>query len=207
MTPRLPAIRDRAHSRDDDIIPLGGQGWEKSVKTTLIGAATLCALASASPATAQDSATFTATTTVPAYCSQFSGGQTPMDLGALTGPTGQTVSTFASSAQTERILASGYYCNAPSTITIKADPLIQTDNTPVTQTDNFTNRVDYTATLKWDPLQNSVSSTAANATVINAAQANIGNLTLKLSDPTTDGNKRPIAGAYAGQVHLTIALQ
>jgi len=207
MTLRLPAIRDHALSHDDDIIPLGGQGWEKSVKTTLIGAATLCALASSSPAMAQDTATFTATTTVPPYCSQFSGGQTPMDLGTLTGPTGQTVATFASNAQTERILASNYYCNAPSTITIKADPLMQADNTPVTEPDNFTNRVDYTATLKWDPLQNSVSSTAANPEVINAAQANIGNLTLKLSDPTTDGNRRPIAGAYVGQVHLTIALQ
>jgi hypothetical protein len=206
MTPRLPAIRDRAHSRDDDIIPLGGQGWEKSVKTTLIGAATLCALASASPAMAQDSATFTAQTTVPAYCSQFSGGQTPMDLGTLTGPTGQTVSTFASGAQTERILASNYYCNAPSTITIKADPLMQADGTVATDPD-FTNRVDYTATLKWDPLENSVSSTAASAQVITAAQANIGNLSLKLSDPTTDQNRRPIAGNYVGQVHLTIALQ
>ena len=121
------------------------------VKTTLIGAGVLTALAIASPAMAQDSATFTAQTTVPAYCSQFSSGQTPMDLGTLTGPSGQILTTFGSGAQTERQLSSNFYCNAPSTITIKADPLVEEAGTTVTDPD-FTNRVDYTATLTWSAM-------------------------------------------------------
>ena len=133
---------------------------EKTVRTILMGAFVLAAVASAAPAMAQDSATFTVQTTVPAFCSQFSVGQAPMDLGALTGATGQLVGTFASGSQTERQLATNFYCNAPSTITIKAEPLMHETVTVVTDSASFTNRVDYTATLKWNGLESAVSSTA-----------------------------------------------
>ena len=171
-----------------------------------MGAFVLAAVASAAPAMAQDSATFTVQTTVPAFCSQFSVGQAPMDLGALTGATGQLVGTFASGSQTERQLATNFYCNAPSTITIKAEPLMHETVTVVTDSASFTNRVDYTATLKWNGLESAVSSTAASPQVLTATQPNIGELTLKVSDPAVVNNLRPIAGNYAGQVHLTIAL-
>jgi hypothetical protein len=179
---------------------------EKTVKTTLIGLFVVGALASASPAMAQDSATFTSQTTVPAFCSQLSVGATPMDLGVLTGTTGQLVNSFASSAQTERQLAASFYCNAPSTITIKAEPLMNDTVTTVADSSSFTNRVDYTATIKWSALQNAVSSTEANAQVISAAQPNIGELTIKLSNPVVANNLRPVSGNYSGQVRLTIAL-
>lgn len=179
---------------------------EKTVRATLIGTFVLGVLVSASPAMAQDSATFTVQTTVPPFCSQFSAGQAPMDLGALTGAQGQVVTAFTSGAQTERQLASSFYCNAPSTITIKADPLMHDTVTVVTDAASFTNRVDYTATLKWNALENAVSSTASSPQAINATQPNIGQLTLKLSGPSVVNNLRPISGNYAGQVHLTIAL-
>ena len=179
---------------------------EKTVKRTLIGLTVLGAFAYASPAMAQSTATFTTQTTVPAFCSQLSVGATPMDLGTLTGASGQIVTDFASSAQTERQLATSFYCNAPSTITIKADPLINDTVTTISDSTSFTNRVDYTATLKWSALENAVSSTAANAQVINATQPNIGQLTIKLSNPSVVNNLRPVSGNYSGQVRLTIAL-
>jgi len=179
---------------------------EKTVKTTLTGLFVLGALAGAAPAMAQDSATFTSKTTVPAFCSQLSVSATPMDLGTLTGTTGQIVPAFASTAQTQRQLAANFYCNAPSTITIQADPLMHTTVTTVADSTSFTNRVDYTATLKWSALQNAVSSTAASPQVISATQPNIGELTITLSNPAVVNNLRPVAGNYAGQVRLTIAL-
>jgi hypothetical protein len=185
---------------------LAEKSKEKTVKTTLIGLSVLGALACASPAMAQDSATFTSKTTVPAFCSQLSVSATPMDLGTLTGATGQIVPAFSSTAQTQRQLAASFYCNAPSTITIQADPLRHTTVTTVSDSTSFTNRVDYTATLKWSALQNAVSSTSPSATVISATQPNIGELTLTLSAPAVVNNLRPVAGNYAGQVRLTIAL-
>lgn len=179
---------------------------EKTVKTTLTGLFVLGALASASPAMAQASATFTSQTTVPAFCSQLSVSATPMDLGTLTGTTGQIVPAFSSTAQTQRQLAANFYCNAPSTITIQADPLINTTVATVSDSTSFTNRVDYVATLKWSALQNAVSSTSPGPQVINATQPNIGELTITLSNPSVVNNLRPVSGNYAGQVRLTIAL-
>ena len=176
------------------------------MKTTLTGLFVLGALASASPAMAQASATFTSQTTVPAFCSQLSVSATPMDLGTLTGTTGQIVPAFSSTAQTQRQLATNFYCNAPSTITIQADPLINTTVATVSDSTSFTNRVDYVATLKWSALQNAVSSTSPSAQVINATQPNIGELTITLSNPSVVNNLRPVSGNYAGQVRLTIAL-
>ena len=161
---------------------------EKTVKTTLTGLFVLGALAGASPAMAQDSATFTSKTTVPAFCSQLSVSATPMNLGTLTGTTGQIVPAFSSTAQTQRQLAANFYCNAPSTITIQADPLMHTTVTTVADSTSFTNRVDYTATLKWSALQNAVSSTAASPQVNSATQPNIGELTITLSNPAVVNN-------------------
>lgn len=176
------------------------------MKTTLIRLFVLGALSGASPALAQDSASFTSQTTVPAYCSQLSVSAAPMDLGTLTGTTGQIVPAFASTAQVQRQLATNFYCNAPSTITIQADPLIHTTVATVTDSTSFTNRVDYVATLKWSALQNAVSSTSSTAQVLAATQPNIGALTITLSNPSVVNNLRPVAGNYAGQVRLTVAL-
>lgn len=174
---------------------------------TLYGLLAPAVLVTATPAIAQDSESFTVQTNVPAFCSQFSSGSaTPaMNLGALTGATGQIVATF-SSTDTQRELAAQFYCNAPSTVTITAEPLMHETVTSVTDSSSFTNRVDYTAKLTWRDLEGTVSSLASSAQVIPASQANIGALTLSLSNPAVVGNRRPVAGDYAGQVRLTIAL-
>lgn len=179
---------------------------EKTVKKTLIGTFVLTILAGAAPAMAQDSDTFVVQTAVPPFCSQFTTNLTPLNLGSLTGTTGQIVSTFDGAAQTQRQLSASFYCNAPSTITIKADPLMSNDVPTVTDSTSFTNRVDYTATIKWNAQENAVSSAAVVGQVFNAPQANIGEVSLRLSNPAVTNNRRPVAGGYAGQVHLSIAL-
>ena len=158
----------------------------------------------AAPAFAQDSDTMTVQSQVAPFCSEFTVSATPMNLGTLTGATGQLVPSFASGAETERELAASFYCNAPSTITITATPLITLKST--TDTASFTSRVDYTATLVWDDINGNVSSTASTPAVISVGEANIGPMKLTLSNPAVVNNRRPVAGDYAGQVTLTIAL-
>ena len=43
---------------------------------------------------------------VPAFCSEFQNDSTPMELGSLTGTTGQIVSTFSGTETTRTIAAS-----------------------------------------------------------------------------------------------------
>lgn len=174
------------------------------MKTTLLRALVLGATLYAVPATAQDSDTFTVKSQVAPFCSELSISSTPMDLGSLTGATGQIVSDF--SGTDERELAASFYCNAPSKVTITAEPLLHDTVTFVADSGSFTNRVDYKATLVWDDVTGNVVSTAASGQEILAGEANIGSMRLTLSDPTVANNLRPVAGGYSGQVRLTISL-
>ena len=155
-------------------------------------------------ATAQDTDTLTVQSQVAPFCSELTVSSTPMDLGTLTGPTGQIVPNFSGAAESQRQLAASFYCNAPATVTIKATPLTTPNST--TDTSSFTSRVDYTATLDWQDVHGDVSSTVANGAVIAVPQANIGPMKLTLSDPAVANNLRPVAGTYSGQVTLTVAL-
>lgn len=175
------------------------------MKTTLLRALLLLgASLYAGPALAQDSDTMVVQSQVAPFCSELSVSSAPMNLGTLTGAAGQLVPSFASGAETERELATSFYCNAPSTVTIKATPLTTPNST--TDTSSFTSRVDYTATLVWDDVNGNVSSTVASGAVIAVPQANIGPIKLTLSNPAVVNNRRPVAGSYSGQVTLTIAL-
>lgn len=175
------------------------------MRKALLRAFLLSASAYASPALAQDAETMVVQTLVPPFCSELSISSVPMQLGNLTGSTGQIVPSFGGS-EVERELAVSFYCNAPSKVSIKAEPLRHETVTSVAELESFTNRVDYTAQLKWRDLVGTASSTLTNATEINATQANIGQLKLTLSNPTVSNNLRPIAGGYAGQIRLTISL-
>ena len=156
------------------------------------------------PALAQDTDTLTVLSQVAPFCSELSVSSAPMNLGALTGPNGQLLPSFAGGAETQRELATSFYCNAPATVTIKATPLTTANST--TDTASFTSRVDYTATLVWDDINGNVSSTVPGGAVIAAPEANIGPIMLTLSNPVVVNNLRPVAGDYNGQVTLTIAL-
>lgn len=138
------------------------------------------------------------------FCSELTVSATPMNLGTLTGASGQLLPSFSGGAETERELATSFYCNAPATVTIKATPLTTPNST--TDTSSFTSRVDYTATLVWDDINGNVSSTVTNGAVIAVPEANIGPMKLTLSNPAVVSNRRPVAGDYTGQVTLTVAL-
>ncbi len=175
------------------------------MKTTLLRASLLLGAAfHAGPALAQDTDTLTVLSQVAPFCSELSVSSAPMNLGTLTGPSGQLLPSFAGGAETERELAASFYCNAPATVTITATPLTTPNST--TDTSSFTSRVDYTATLVWDDVNGNVSSTVPGGAVISAPEANIGPIMLTLSNPAVVNNLRPVAGDYAGQVTLTIAL-
>lgn len=174
------------------------------MKSTLLRASMLLgASLFAVPALAQDTDAFYVKTTVAPFCSQIAANSDPMNLGSLTGATGQLVAEFAA-GDTSRELSSSFYCNAPSRVTIVAEPLETVNST--TDTSSFTSRVDYTAALAWSNVQGQVSSTDTDGTLIEAAQANIGTLTLTLSNPTVANNLRPVAGDYSGLVTVSIAL-
>src|SRR3546814_3723033 len=80
-----------------------------------------------------------------------------LDLGNLTGTTVQLVTEFA---QNDTLtLETGFYCNAPSTVKIVAEPLRHDTVTTVADFTSFTNRVDYTASLKWNDQDLPVVST------------------------------------------------
>jgi hypothetical protein len=175
------------------------------VKTRLLRASLLLGAAiHAGPALAQDSETMVVQSQVAPFCSELTVSSVPMNLGSLTGPNGQLVQSFAGGAETERELATSFYCNAPATVTIKATPLTTPNAT--TDTSSFTSRVDYIATLVWDDINGNVSSTMTGGAVIAVPEANIGPMKLTLSSPAVVSNLRPVAGDYSGQVTLTIAL-
>jgi hypothetical protein len=206
MNPFFTAIV-KARPRDAGLAshPRRGSVWEKIVKTTLLRASLLLGASLwAGSAMAQDSDSFTVESNVAPFCSELSVSSAPMNLGSLTGPTGQIVPNFDNAIENQRELATSFYCNAPSTVTIRATPLTTTNTT--TDTSSFTSRVDYTATLDWDDFEGQVSSTVAAGAILPVTTATIGSMTLKLSDPTVPNNLRPVAGDYSGQVTLTIAL-
>lgn len=176
------------------------------MKTTLLSAFVLGAGLVAVPALAQDSETFGVQTTVQPFCSEMTVSSTPMNLGSLSGPTGQIVHDFSGATESERELAASFYCNAPSTVTLKADPLLNAAVPIIADGASFTNRVDYIATLNWSNVQGNDSSVETDGQQIDVTQANIGQMKIKLTNPTVTNNKRPVAGDYAGQIHLTVAL-
>ena len=180
------------------------------MKTTLLRAIVLGAGLIAVPAmaatTTSDTETMVINTTVLPFCSEMNISETPMNLGSLTGPTGQIVNDFGGAVEDERELAASFYCNAPSKVTITAEPLRNEAVPVIADSSSFTNRVDYLATLVWDDVQGNDSSTETGGQEIDVTEANIGPMTLKLSDPSVVNNLRPVAGDYTGQVRLTVSI-
>lgn len=176
------------------------------MRTTLLRAFAFGVAAFAVPASAQDTETMTIQSQVAPYCSELSVNSAPMNLGNLTGTTGQVVANFNGAPESTREISASFYCNAPSKITLDADPLLNDEITVIEDSSSFTNRVDYTAVLTWRDLQGSASSTLPDGQEIDAPQANTGSITLTLTDPVTSGNLRPVAGDYSGEVRLTISL-
>jgi hypothetical protein len=178
------------------------------VKTTLLRAIVLGAGVIAVPAMAatSDTETMVINTSVPAFCSEMTVSSVPMNLGSLTGPTGQIVTDFSGATEAERELATSFYCNAPSKVTITAEPLLNAGVPVIGDSASFTNRVDYVATLTWNGVQGNDSSSEVEGQEIAVGEANIGPMSVKLSQPSVVNNLRPVAGDYTGQIRLTVAL-
>lgn len=177
------------------------------MRTQLICAVALGLSAVALPASAQTTtyseADFTVRTTVPGFCSSLGTDAVELDLGELTDGAGQLVSAFAGDTEASW---TGYYCNGPSEVKVEVEPLMRTPSVAVEDDSSFTDRVDYTATVDWNLVQGSTNSAAAAPAELAAATANTGDFTLTVSDPVTDGNRRPIEGDYTGAVRLTVSL-
>ena len=188
--PRQPLIR----------IPSIGKIEEKAVKTHLLCAMALGLAGTATAASAQDSDTFLVQTNVAAFCANMGAAPGPLALGELADLNGFVVTTFAGPTTYS---VPGYYCNAPATVTLAAGPLLQTTS-PAPTDAGFTNRVDYTASLVWDDVNGSVDSVNNTPATIPSGGPNVGDLIVTVSAPDTDGDRRPIAGDYAGAVTLTI---
>lgn len=187
-------------------IPLAGNNKEKSVKTQLLCALALGLAATASGAAAQasfatDSDALTVRTTVAPFCGNLAAAD-PIELGALTGAEGFVVDQFAGAPKYE---SPGYYCNAPSKVTLTATPLKRTPAIAISDTSSFVDRIDYKASLAWGAgIAGSIETLAGAPVVITATQPHTGLLQLTLSDPQIDDTARPIAGDYAGSVTVTV---
>ena len=208
MTPRtFLAGRHSAALRQTSVrVPPVGKIEEKAVKTHLLCAIALGLAGVATAASAQDGPTsseFNVNSSVLAFCSSLSAPTGALELGELTDGDGLVVEEFADSPTYS---AAGYYCNAPATIELSAAPLMQTGDPVIYDEAAFTNRVDYEATLAWGAVNASDASAGAPDVVEVPTGPNLGDLILSVSMPTTDGNRRPVAGQYEGSVILTVGL-
>ena len=184
--------------------PLAGIIEEKAVKTHLLCAIALGLAGAATAASAQDSTTFNVNSSVTPFCSSLTAPTGSLSLGELIEADGHVVDAFVNSPTYS---VNGYYCNAPATITLAAAPLMQTGAPVDFDPGSFTNRVDYEAVLAWGAVDGSDESAGEpEPTEIDSGLANMGNLVLSVTGPNTDGNRRPVAGAYEGSVTLTVAL-
>lgn len=181
-------------------LPPAGKNEEKAVKKQLLCAVALGLAAIAGTASAQEN--LNVRTTVTPRCSAMPTVAQPLALGELANENGQLVSQFAG---TSNIELGAYWCNAPVNVTLKTTPLVNTQVTTVSDASSFTNRVDYTAAWAWDDQSDSKSSAAADK-IHPTPEANTGTLSVSVSNPVAEGNRRPVAGAYEGTVTLTVAV-
>jgi hypothetical protein len=183
--------------------PFVGIIEETAVKPHLICAIALALAATGTAVSAQDSDSFIVQSKVPAFCANMGAAPGPLELGELSDANGYVITAFSGPTTYS---VPGYYCNAPATIKMTATPLRQTQS-PAPTDAGFTNRVDYTASLAWGAVNSSVNSVDDTPNEITSGGPTVGNLVVTVSGPDTDGNRRPIAGAYAGAVTLTIVAQ
>lgn len=179
---------------------LSGIIQETAVRSALFVAFGLGLASAAGAAVAQDTASLYTVSQVSARCATLPDAG-PLDLGELADADGYARDTFAGGQTTLSI--PGYWCNAPAELSLQAAPLINTEVAGDVGP-GFTTRVDYLASLAWDDVTGSNESAAGAPTAIATTEANIGELTITVSDPQATG--RLVAGPYEGSVTLTISL-
>ncbi|MCS6622535.1 hypothetical protein N0B44_06415 [Roseibacterium beibuensis] len=125
------------------------------------------------------------------------------DLGELAGPDGR----LRSDLTVADLEVAGSWCNSASRLTVEAEPLLSIP-TPAVVPGGFTRRVDYTARVSgWTPTEARYETTAGPTG--SASQATDGPVAaayvVGLDDFLTAENAFLLAGAYAGEVRITIA--
>lgn len=173
------------------------------MKSPILCAMALAATGLAGAASAQDSGSIMIQSSVGPYCTALPISGSTLQLGELADANGQVRDEFQGFVGT---FIPTYWCNAPTTVTLGTTPLMNQQVAVVTDPASFTNRVDYTAKWAWGSLSRTKSSTAGDD-VWSVPSANTGQLIVSAYSPFTESNKRPVAGAYAGTVTLTVVPQ
>lgn len=189
--------------------PRRGTIEEKVVKTLLLGATALAMVVagSASAQTGGSTGSFEISSFVTPKCTGLGNPSAAIALGSIIDANGFLVSAFTPTGSGTR-LVNGVYsasadCNSNALVSLTATPL--TTNIVVIDTTSFTNTVHYNANLLWGGLSLTDTSASVGATTVSTGSAKTGALTVAVSTPVADG--RPVAGAYAGSVTLTISPQ
>lgn len=125
------------------------------------------------------------------------------DLEELAGSDGRLRTDLAVSP----LEVAGSWCNSASRLTVEADPLLSVV-TPAATPEGFTRRVDYTASVSgWTAtearFETAVGPTAAASQATDGPKA--GSYVVSLDEFFAPGDPFLLAGAYAGEVRITIA--
>lgn len=165
------------------------------MKKLLLAAAALGAVAStpAMATTGDSTATYEVSGTVNASCNANTGGTI-----AFTTITTNSDGTLAS-GQSKTSGASAVYCNGVnSTITVSGSSIV---NSVAADNAEFTGTLTFTPSAKIDGAAGIVNVGAGTT----ALGAKAGDLTVTAGSLTATGGKRPYAGAYTGNVTVTLS--
>lgn len=125
------------------------------------------------------------------------------DLGELAGPDGR----LRPNLTIADLEVAGSWCNSASRLTVEADPLLSSP-APTVVPDGFSRRVDYTARVSGWTATEARYETAAGPSA-SASQTTDGPVAaaylVGLDDFIAAGDPFLLAGAYAGEVRITIA--
>jgi hypothetical protein len=174
----------------------------------------LLILAAPCAASAQDSDSETVPIngTVARLCVLGTPSEASINLGQLVNVSGARVGKLATLAP-RTVSLPGSFCNfAGSTVTVSASALVAADASPI-QT-GFARAVNYAATLANWTTVSTVATTAAsdagaspttNTTGAIQSAPRLADLSLSLNGYSVPSDKLLVAGAYAGQVVITLA--
>lgn len=125
------------------------------------------------------------------------------DLGELAGPDGR----LRQDLTVADLEVAGSWCNTASRLSIEADPLLSTP-APAVVPNGFTRRVDFTARVAgWTAaearFETATGPTAAASQTTDGPRA--GAYVVGIGDFLTAGDPFLLAGAYAGEIRVTIS--
>lgn len=172
----------------------------------IVGAAAVAASLTAVPALAQDATGTVAIDGSVAERCLFTTPSATISVGELSKSGTDTNAGRLNPAKLngEKRTLVGWCNGTASTIAVEAQPLLNTDFTG-TAPSGFTRRIDYSATAGANGASAADTSTAAGAGQASNVGIFTGNVEVTLSSSATPNDSMLIAGAYAGQVLVTLS--